>query len=98
METADMASITFEVECEVDGVVQGPEPDVGIMGPWIEDVDISSVMIQVYDAESANRLGRPIWRSVDLLDGLDTAARRQVVLNIHAAFRDQIEGVILADA
>jgi hypothetical protein len=55
-------------------------------------------MIQVYDAESANRLGRPIWRSVDLLDGLNYEARRQVELNIHAAFGDQIEGAILADA
>ncbi len=91
-----MASITFEVECEVEGVVLRDDPVPGAR--YVEDADISSVMIQVYDAESANRLGRPIWRSDDMLEGLDTAARRQVVLNIHAAFRDQIEDAILADA
>ena len=91
-----MGTITFEVECEVEGVVCGAEPDVGIMGPYVEDADISSVSMLVSTRDPASH--RTIWRNVDLLEGLDAASRQRVIQNIFASFGDQIDEAILADA
>ncbi len=89
-----MASIVFEVECEVEGRVTPSEPDVGIMGPGVEDAGLSSVSMLV--AHRGDR-GR-IWRSIDLLEGLDPKARNIVIANIMAAFSTEIDEAILSDA
>ena len=90
-----MASIVFEVECEVEGRVTPAEPDVGIMGPGVEDADLSSVSMLVY--ARSDGFGRT-WKSIDLLDGLDSTARNIVIANIMAVFATDIDAAILEDA
>jgi len=91
-----MASITFEVECEVEGNVRPAEPDVGIMGPYIEDADLSSVSML-----KAVRSFQPSYsvkyQSVDLLAGLDPKSRAIVIANIMEAFSDDVDEAILED-
>ena len=90
-----MADYTFEVTVEIDGVtIQPAEPDVGIMGPMIEDFDLSSVMMQVVKRPAE---GRYSWVGVDLLEGLDKEARQTVIRNIIAAYEGEIEDAIWSD-
>lgn len=88
-----MASIVFEVECEVEGVISPPEPDVGIFGPIIDDLGLSSVSMLV----SERKGGRTVYRNIDLLDGLDMKARDQVIRNILAAFGEEAEQEFISD-
>lgn len=90
-----MGTITFEVECEVEGKVYGPEPDTGA-GRWTEDADISSVSMLVY--QRTTPFAPLKYKNVDLLEGLDAASRQRVIQNIFASFSDQIDEAILADA
>ena len=89
-----MASIVFEVECEVEGRVMPAEPDVGIFGPGVEDADLSSVSM----LKGVQRDWKWVYDGFDLLDGLDTAARNIVIANIMAAFATEIDEAILSDA
>ena len=89
-----MASIVFEVECEVEGRVAPGEHGVGIMGPYAEDADLSSVSM----LKGARRNGRFVWDGIDLLEGLDAKARNIVIANIMAAFATDIDEAILSDA
>ena len=89
-----MASIVFEVECEVEGRVTPAEPDVGIMGPGVEDADLSSVSILVARRSD----GKMVWDSYDLLDGLDATAREIVICNIMKTFQNEIIEAVLSDA
>lgn len=89
-----MASIIFEVECEVEGRVTPAEPDVGIMGPGVEDADLSSVsMIKAGCSDKGI-----VWRNIDLLEGIDAKSRNIVIANIMAAFSTEIDEAILSDA
>ena len=91
-----MASYVFEVECEIEATFSPAEPDVGIFGPILEDCDLSSVSMLV----AKPRVGHAArtWLNVDLLDGLDKAAREQVIKNIFAAFGKDIEEAAWGDA
>ncbi len=90
-----MATYTFEVEVEIDQVNISPaEPDVGIMGETIEDYWLSSVSMQVAHSEPGQKT---VWRSVDLLDGLDKEAREQVIRNICSAYDEPIQEAIWED-
>lgn len=90
-----MASIFFEVECEVEGSIQRAEPDVGIMGPYVEDADLSSVSMLVY----RRTVGlKRTWTNIDLLEGLDAKSADIVKANIMKAFHDEIDQAILEDA
>lgn len=93
-----MASIIFEVECECEGVITPAEPDVGIFGQGVEDVDLSSVSMIAFRALSKSGGRANVWESVDLLEGIDKAARQRVIQNIIAAFSDDIDEAILSDA
>ena len=90
-----MGSITFEIEAEVEGRVLKNDPELG-GGRYVDDADISSVMMQVGTRDPHTFL--TIWRGVDLLEGLDQAARQVVIQNIFAAFGDEIEEAILEDS
>lgn len=89
-----MASIVFEVECEVEGRVIRGDESVGEFGPIIEDADLSSASMLV--AHRGDR-GR-VWRYIDLLEGLDVTARNIVIANIMVAFANEIDEAILSDA
>lgn len=95
-----MASIVFEVECECEGVITPAEPDVGIFGAGVEDADLTSVSMLVLDwtGERGTIDRRRVWKNVDLLDGIDKAARQRVIQNIIAAFGSDIDEAILSDA
>lgn len=88
-----MASIYFEVECEVEATLYPAEPDVGIFSDYVDDIDLSSVCMLV----SERKEGRTIYRNVDLLDGLDVKARDQVIRNILAVYGDDAEEEFLND-
>lgn len=90
-----MASVIFEVECECEGVVIPVEPDIGA-GRAVDAADLSSVSMLV--ATRKNGTLRTWWRPVDLLEGLDAAARKIVIANIMDAFGDEIDAAILEDA
>lgn len=89
-----MASITFEIEAECEGRITAAEPDVGIMGPGVEDANLSSVSMLVAHRGDKGR----VWRAVDLLEGLDAKSRNIVIANIMAAFSTEIDEAILSDA
>lgn len=94
-----MASIVFEVECEVEGRVIRGDESVGEFGPIIEDADLSSVsMLSPSFVERPD--GRFKWshRSIDLLEGLDATARNIVIANIMDAFGEEIDAAILQDS
>ena len=90
-----MASYAFEVEVEIEATFSPPCPEVGIFGPCLDDLDLSSVSMLVREQAPF----APVkWRSVDLLDGLDKAAREQVIKNILAAYGNEIEESAYEDA
>lgn len=93
-----MASIVFEVECECEGRITPAEPDVGIFGEGVEDADLSSVSMLVRVRHDWKTDKPAHWRNVDLLEGLDKAARDQVIANIMSAHQDDIIEAILSDA
>ena len=88
-----MGSITFEVECEVEGQTTYDREE---RRTFVEGADISSVMMQV--AQPWKLGEKVVWRDVDLLEGLDAKARDQVMANIMEAFRTEIEDAIIEDA
>lgn len=92
-----MASIVFEVECECEGVVRPAEYDVGIMGPWIEDADLSSVSMLKWVRGGTISGKKPHYQSIDILDGLDKAARQIVIANIMKTFATEVDEAILSD-
>jgi hypothetical protein len=86
-----MAIINFEVECEVTGDVEGEAPDL-----TVSDIEITSVMMQV---RTYNRTKNAfVTTGVDLLEGLNKAARDQVMANIIQAQADLIEESVTDDA
>lgn len=89
-----MASIVFEVECECEGTVTPAESDVGIMGPGVEDADLSSVSMLV----ARRKDGKTVWNGYDLLDGLDAKSRDIVIGNIMKTFQNDIIEAVLSDA
>lgn len=89
-----MASYAFEVEVEIEATFSPAEPDVGIFGPCLDDLDLSSVSMLV----PKRRDGRTTYSNIDLLDGLDKAAREQVIKNILAAYGNEIEEAAYEDA
>lgn len=95
-----MASIVFEVECEVEGNVTPAEPDVGIMGPGVEDAGLSSVSMLKLERVKSDSIFKfkTVCRSIDLLEGLDPTSRNIVIANIMAAFSTEIDEAILSDA
>ena len=89
-----MASIVFEVECECEGLVFPPEPEIGI-GREVGNADLSSVSMLKW----VRGCGRGAhYSNIDLLEGLDTKARNIVIANIMAAFATDIDTAILEDA
>jgi len=90
-----MASIYFEVECEVEGKIVPGDASVGEYGPGVEDADISSV--SVLYAERVP-FGPVVTKNIDLLDGLDEDARQTVIRNIFKLYADDIDRAILDDA
>lgn len=91
-----MASYAFEVEVEIEATFSPPCPEVGIFGPCLDDLDLSSVSMLVHDRATFGVFRK--YNSVDLLDGLDKAARDQVIKNILAAYGDEIEEAAYEDA
>lgn len=85
-----MASLVFEVECEIDGELMPAEPDVGITGAWVDDLDLSSVCMTV-------RQKNGTYKNIDLLDGISPTARDQVIRNILAVYGDEAEEEFLND-
>lgn len=91
-----MASYTFEVEVEIEATMRRGDESVGESGNVIDDLDLSSVSMIVRNG--------PTWsifsttHSIDLLDGLDKAARDQVIKNILAAYGNEIEEAAYEDA
>ena len=94
-----MASIVFEVECECEGKVTRADESVGYPGNEIEDADLSSVSMLKWVRETGSVFGRRSghYKNIDLLDGLDSAARNIVIANIMSAFSDDIDEAILSD-
>lgn len=94
-----MASYVFEVECEIEATFSPAEPDVGIFGPCLDDLDLSSVSMLVREL-NRNKFGMmgAAYKNIDLLDGLDKSAREQVIKNIFAAFGKDIEEAAWGDA
>jgi hypothetical protein len=90
-----MASIYFEVECEVEGKIVPGDESVGEYGPGVEDADISSV--SVLYAERAP-FGPVVTKNIDLLNGLDEESCRIVINNIFKLYADDIDRAILDDA
>lgn len=90
-----MASIVFEVECEVEGNVTRADESVGYGGNEIEDADVSSVSM-VKAGKTKN--GKFVWDNVDLLDGLDKTARNIIIANIMKTFASDIDDAIIQDA
>lgn len=88
-----MASIYFEVECEIEGVMRSPDETVGEWSAGVDDLDLSSVSMLV----SERKDGRTIYRNVDMLDGLDVKALDQVIRNILAVYGDDAEEEFLND-
>lgn len=90
-----MASITFEVECEITGQLTGPEPDVGIFGHGVDDLDLSSVcMLKGRRSDGGRKF---VWDSFDLLEGLDAKARDIVIGNILNQFGDDASEAFVQD-
>ncbi len=89
-----MASILFEVECEVEATITGGDPSVGIFGPQVDDLTLSSVSMMVDEAKPFSGIK---YRNVDLLEGLDQTARNIVIANILAAFGDDAEEAAIND-
>ena len=90
-----MASIYFEVECEVEGKIVPGDASVGEYGPGVEDADISSVSVLYVETVP---FGSPVVKNIDLLDGLDDDARQTVIRNIFKLYAADIDCVILDDA
>ena len=91
-----MASYAFEVEVEIEATMRRGDESVGEFGSVIDDLDLSSVSMLV-------RKRNPFpashtYVSIDLLDGLDKAARDQVIKNILAAYGNEIEEAAYEDA
>jgi hypothetical protein len=86
-----MAIINFEVECEVTGDVEGEAPDL-----TVSDIEINSVMMQVRTYNRAKNAF--VTTGVDLLEGLNKAARDQVIANILAAQDGLIRESVTDDA
>ena len=91
-----MASVVFEVECECEGLVFPPEPEIGI-GREVGNADLSSVSMLKWVRGNPPGVGGR-YDSIDLLDGLDAKSRDIVIANIMAAFPTEIDEAILSDA
>ena len=89
-----MASYAFEVEVEIEATFSPPCPEVGIFGPCLDDLDLSSVSMLV----SERKMSGIKYRNIDLLDGLDKTAREQVIKNILSAYGNEIEEAAYEDA
>jgi hypothetical protein len=89
-----MASYAFEVEVEIEATMRRGDESVGEFGSAIDDLDLSSVSMLV----SERKMSGIKYRNIDLLDGLDKAAREQVIKNILAAYGDEIEEAAYEDA
>lgn len=85
-----MASIYFEVECEIEATLSPAEPDVGIFSDSVDDLDLSSVCMTV-------RQKNGTYKNIDLLDGISPTARDQVIRNILAVYGDDAEEEFLND-
>lgn len=85
-----MASIYFEVECEIEGVMRSPDESVGEWGAGVDDLDLSSVCMTV-------RQKNGTYKNIDLLDGISPTARDQVIRNILAVYGDDAEEEFLND-
>ena len=90
-----MASIFFEVECEVEGVIVPGDASVGEYGPGVEDANISSVSVVYYQRVP---FAPSVFKNIDLLDGLDEDARQIVINNIFKLYAADIDCAILSDA
>lgn len=88
-----MASIFFEVECEIEGNIRYADESVGEFGAGVDDLDLSSVSI----VTSEYRHGEQRFKNIDLLAGLDAKARDQVIRNILAVYGDDAEVEFLND-
>jgi hypothetical protein len=95
-----MASIYFEVECEVEGKIVPGDASVGEYGPGVEDADISSVSVLYAERVPNRQPGAYPYKTknIDLLDGLDEDARQTVIRNIFKLYADDIDRAILDDA
>ncbi len=93
-----MASIYFEVECEVEGVIVPGDKSVGEYGPGVEDANISSVSVLYFERRSPWDGSTYKTKNIDLLDGLDQDARQIVINNIFKLYADNINEAILSDA
>lgn len=85
-----MASIYFEVECEIEGVMRSPDESVGEWSAGVDDLDLSSVCMTV-------RQKNGTYKNIDLLDGISPTARAQVIRNILAVYGDDAEEEFLND-
>ena len=94
-----MASIYFEVECEVEGKIVPGDASVGEYGPGVEDADISSVSVLFQERVAfGSEYPRYKVKNIDLLDGLDDDARQIVIRNIFKLYADDIDRASLDDA
>lgn len=89
-----MASITFEIECEIEATIIDGAPSVGICGPQIDDLTLSSVSMLVAEGKP---FGTVKYRSVDLLHGLDPKSRDIVIANILGIFGNDAEEAAIND-
>lgn len=85
-----MPSIVIEIECEVEGVINPPEPDVGIFGNSIDDLWLSDVSLLKYKHPKK-------WEKFDILKGLDDKSKSIVIENILNVYADEAAEELIND-
>lgn len=97
------AAITEEVEITFTGTYVGAEPDRGpeygsIAGPgndpYADDVEATGLWMTVAKRDHYGRVvrhenGSPVWERVDILAGVSAEARREVLIALTDALRDE---------
>ncbi len=86
------ASTTFEVEVSVTGSLERADESVGYPGGYVD-----TGADGLYALRHGRIEGRSIWTRVDLLAGLDVAARNIVLTNINEFLGEDRLAEVLAE-
>lgn len=106
------ARIDETAEITFSGAYVGAEPDRGpeygsIAGPgndaYADDVEATGLWFEIRKRDRYGRVerrenGNPVWERVDILAGVSAEARREVLIALTDAFRDEAGDALMEGA
>jgi hypothetical protein len=90
----ETATTSFEIECDLIGTYDRGDASVGL-GPGYEDIGVEGLFALRHSRDAA---GKSRWARVDLLEGLDAAARLTLLDNVRRFIGDDVIVETLAEA